>query len=251
MKAMILAAGRGTRLRPYTDTMPKALIKVNGTPVLEILIRKLTASGFDKLIINIHHFGEQIVDFLGSRRFPGVDISISDERDLLLDTGGAIRKAASLIGDDEPCLIHNVDVISDLDLGVLMSHHRQKNNMVTLCVRQRPSSRYFHFNEENRLTGWENTKTSEEKLVNQGKPGIRKLAFSGIHVIGPGFFHRVQSGGCFPDVTRVFSIVDVYLCLAANARVSAFDHSGGLWIDIGTSRNLEAAFGMLGQIKQH
>jgi len=236
MKAMILAAGLGTRLGVLTRDVPKALVPLNGTPLMEILILRLKRFGFNEVTINVHHYGQQIIDFLKNRNDLGVKISISDERDRLLDTGGAIKKAMSLLGDDEPVLIHNVDVITSLDPGALMNHHVHSNALATLCVQQRSSSRYLFFNNEDRLCGWKNEETEETK----GMTSLIKKAFSGIHVIGPHFFEKASRQACFPEKEDVFSIIDVYLCLAASEKVLGYDHTGDTCIDIGKSRQLKA-----------
>lgn len=241
MKAMILAAGLGTRLYPLTRNMPKALVPLNGTPLLEILILRLKQSGFQEIIINIHYLGQQIIDFLRSRNDFGIKISISDERDRLLDTGGAIKKAMSFLGDGEPFLIHNVDVVTSLDLQALMKHHLHSGAMVTLCVRERSSSRYFFFTEDDLLCGWRNEESGVEKGITSGSNPLRQRAFSGIHVIGPRFFEKAIAHRCFPPEQDVFSIIDVYLCLAASEKVQGLDHSGTVWFDIGRYQQLKAA----------
>ncbi|HNS18484.1 MAG TPA: nucleotidyltransferase family protein [Bacteroidales bacterium] len=238
MKAMILAAGRGTRLHPLTEKVPKALIPLDGIPLLEILILRLKQSGFDRITLNVHHFGQQIIDFLESRDHFGLSIDVSDERDCLLDTGGAIKKAMPLLGDGEPVLIHNVDVISSVDLAALVRHHVQAEALVTLCVQERASSRYFYFSSDDRLCGWKNLKTGQEKRVQTDANPDKQRAFSGIHVIGPRFLEMVARHHCFPANMDVFSIVDVYLCLAAKGKVIGFDHTGEAWTDLGNPQQL-------------
>lgn len=238
---MILAAGRGTRLYPLTRDIPKALVPLNGTPLLEMQLRRLRQCGFHEVIINIHHLGQQIIDFLKSRDDVGMKIMISDERDRLLDTGGAIKKAMSLLGDSEPVLIHNVDVVTSLDPGALLKRHLQSGALVTLCVQQRPSSRHFLFTDDDRLCGWRNQETGEEKKVTSGCIPLKQRAFSGIHAIGPGFYEKVSMHRCFPEKQDVFSIIDAYLCLAASEKVLGFDHSGSVWFDIGRDQQLKAA----------
>lgn len=163
MKAMIFAAGTGSRLKPLTDHTPKALIPIGGKPMLEHVILKLKSSGFDQIVINIHHLGNQIVDFLEANNNFGVRIEISDESDYLLDTGGGIKKATSLLCGNEPFLIHNVDILSNVDLKKLYDTHVQTNPLATLLVSQRNTSRYLLFNKENRLCGWRNHETGEVK----------------------------------------------------------------------------------------
>lgn len=241
MKAMILAAGLGTRLLPLTRDIPKALIPLNGVPLLELQITRLKRFGFNELVINIHHHGQQIIDFLESHRFFGLTIRISDERDLLLDTGGAIRKAKPYIEDDQPVLVHNVDVITSLNPADFMRAHLQSEARVSLCVQKRDASRYFYFGEDDQLCGWKNTVTGEEKWVRPPALSDRALAFSGIHIIGPRFFSKAETLHCFPGHTDVFSVVDVYLCMAGSERIMDYDHSGDLWMDLGRPEDLKAA----------
>jgi len=164
MKAMIFAAGLGSRLKPLTDTMPKALVPVAGRPMLEHVILKLKAFGFTEIVINIHHFGEQILEFLKVNDNFGLTIHISDERDVLLDTGGGIRKASSFFeNSDEPFLVHNVDILSNVDLKELYDYHLQTDGLATLLVSQRKTSRYLLLDAEKRLCGWINKDTGQVK----------------------------------------------------------------------------------------
>lgn len=241
MKAMILAAGLGTRLFPLTRDIPKALIPLNGVPLLELQVNRLKRFGFNELVINIHHHGQQIIDFLESQQSFGLTIHISDERDLLLDTGGAIRKARPWIEDDQPVLVHNVDVITSLDLAGFMKSHLQSEARASLCVQQRDASRCFYFDEDGQLCGWKNKTTGEEKRVRPPALTDRALAFSGIHIIGPRFFGKAETLNCFPGHTDKFSVVDVYLCMAGSERIMGYDHTGDLWMDLGRRENLKAA----------
>ena len=163
MKAMIFAAGLGTRLKPLTDNTPKALLPIRGKPMLEHVILQLKNAGFDQIAINIHHLGDQIIDFLAANNNFGIQIYISDERDYLLDTGGGIKHAAPFLQGDEPFLIHNVDIISNIDLRALYNHHLETNPLATLLVSKRKTSRYLLFNKENKLCGWRNRETGEVK----------------------------------------------------------------------------------------
>ena len=160
---MIFAAGTGSRLKPYTDHIPKALIPIDGKPMLEHIILKLKAAGFTEIIINVHHLGEQIIEFLTGKDNFGITIHISDERDYLLDTGGGIKHAAQFLQGDEPFLVHNVDIISNVDLKALYQHHLDTNPLATLLVSKRDTSRYLLFNKENKLSGWRNKETGEVK----------------------------------------------------------------------------------------
>ena len=241
MKAMILAAGLGTRLDPLTRKMPKALVPLNGTPLLEILVLRLKQCGFREIVINIHHHGQQIIDFLETRNNFDIKIDISDERNRLLDTGGAVKKAMAFLGDGEPFLVHNVDVITSLDLRALMTHHTRSGAIATLCVQERSSSRYFFFTEDDLLCGWKNEGSGKEKGMTSGSGPLKQRAFSGIHAVGSRFFEKAMLHGCFPPDQDVFSIIDVYLCLAASEKVQGWDHSGSPWFDIGRYQQLKAA----------
>ena len=154
---MIFAAGLGTRLKPLTDDRPKAMVEVNGKPLIQHIIEKLTANGFDEIIVNVHHFAEQIIDFLHENNNFGIRIEISDERGMLLETGGGIKKAAHFFDDGKPFLVHNVDIFSNADLRELYNHHIESSSAATLLVSDRKSSRNLLFNDDMRLCGWQNT----------------------------------------------------------------------------------------------
>lgn len=215
MKAMIFAAGLGTRLKPLTDNTPKALLPINGKPMLEHVILKLKNAGFDQIAINIHHLGDQIIDFLAANNNFGIQIYISDERDYLLDTGGGIKHAAPFLQGDEPFLIHNVDIISNIDLRALYNHHLETNPLATLLVSKRKTSRYLLFNKENKLCGWRNRETGEVKSFypyfdpNQYK----EYAFSGIHVLSPKIFDWME------EWTGKYSIINFYLSICAKTDI--------------------------------
>ena len=169
---MIFAAGLGTRLRPLTDNMPKALVPVAGKTMLERVILKLKDAGFHDITINIHHFGSQIIDFLRANQNFGVDIHISDERGELLDTGGGIKKARPLLESNEPFLIHNADILTDLDLNAFYHHHLESDADATLLTNHRKTSRYLLMNQDNRLCGWTNLSTGEVLPKNSIIPAI-------------------------------------------------------------------------------
>ena len=156
MKAMIFAAGLGTRLRPLTDNMPKALVPVAGKPMLERVILRLKEAGFNEITVNIHHFGEQIIDFLRAHDNFGTEIHISDERGMLLDTGGGIKKARPFLDGQEPFLVHNADILTDIDLAGLYRHHLESDAESTLLVSERKTSRYLLFDDDYHLHGWIN-----------------------------------------------------------------------------------------------
>lgn len=237
MKAMIFAAGLGTRLRPLTDNCPKALVTIAGKPMLEHVILRLKAAGFDHIVINIHHFGQQIIDFLCLHENFGLRIDISDEREELLDTGGGIRKAACFLDDDEPFLVHNVDIVSDLDLRLFYEAHSRSGALASLLAGQRETSRYLLFDETQRLCGWESRKTGE---VKSPYPDFQAghytaYAFGGIHVLSPRVFQWMNKW------EGKFSIIDFYLSIAAQTEIRAYCPSRLQWMDIGKPEALAAA----------
>lgn len=184
---MIFAAGLGTRLRPLTDHTPKALVSVAGKPMLERVILRLKEAGFNDITVNIHHFGEQIIGFLRANNNFGVTIHISDERDMLLDTGGGIKKARPFLDGDEPFLVHNADILSDINLAEFYRHHRESDAEATLLVSRRQTSRYLLLDDANRLHGWINKSTGETKPEGFSfrEDRYKEMAFGGIHVISP------------------------------------------------------------------
>jgi mannose-1-phosphate guanylyltransferase len=234
MKAMILAAGLGTRLLPLTNNVPKALVPINGKPLLEIIICKLRSFGFDDVIINVHHFADQIIDFLKANNYFDIHISISDERAQLLDTGGGLKKASWFFNDNQPFLLYNVDIISDIDLKKLFLFHQESDALVTLAVRNRKTSRYFLFDDSNSLCGWKNFETGEIKIVRNIRTKIKLIAFSGIHIINPDIFELITEEGSF-------SLIDKYLALAKSYKIQGFNHTETQWIDIGKIGCLEEA----------
>lgn len=239
MKAMIFAAGLGTRLRPLTDHTPKALITVAGKPMLEHVILRLKAAGFNELVINIHHLGEQIISFLRANQDFGLTIRISDERDLLLDTGGGIRKAAPLLNGNEPFLVHNVDILSNTDLAALYRQHTQSGHDATLLVSARQTSRYLLFNDENRLEGWINKSTGQTKPEGFCYDPLlhHEYAFSGIHVISPSLLSYMTG----ERWNGKFSIMDFYLQTCHQARIYGQPDERLQLIDIGKPETLPHA----------
>lgn len=240
MKALIFAAGLGTRLRPLTNDRPKALVEVNGVTLLEIAIRRLKVAGCTDIIINIHHFAEQVIDFIEKNDQFGIQIAISDERELLLDTGGGLKKAAWFFDDGQPFLVCNADVLTDMDLAHFYQKHLESGAIATLAVRRRTTSRYFLFDEKMRLCGWQNAKTGEVRLVDGDWMLLpltpsSPLAFSGIHVISPALFNWM------PTTEGPFSIIDVYLEAAQTGLILGFDHSADEWLDVGKPEALQAA----------
>ena len=243
MKAMIFAAGLGMRLKPLTDTMPKALVKVGGRPMLERVILKLKSAGFDYIVVNIHHFGEQIIDFLKANNNFGVTIHISDERDFLLDTGGGIKKARVFFEQsDEPFLVHNVDIISNVDLKALYDCHMSCGSVATLSVSPRETSRYFLFDKQKKLSGWINKKTGQ--LKPEGFVFDETLydsyAFSGIHVLSPRIFKYMDSRW-----EGKFSITDFYLAVCNRITITGLVKNNLRLIDIGKPETLAQAEAIL------
>ena len=236
MKAMIFAAGLGTRLKPLTDHMPKALVPVAGKPMLEHVIGKLKASGFNEIVINVHHFANQIIDFMKEKNNFGIQIWISDETEELLDTGGGIKKAAHFF--DEPFLVHNADILSNVDLRALYEHHLTSGNDATLLVSPRKTVRYLLFDKGNRLCGWVNKDTLQTKpegFVYQ--PEVQKeYAFGGIHIISPTLFNYMGD-----EWTGKFSIMDFYLKTCGIAKFGGYAKEDLQLIDIGKPDTLAKA----------
>ena len=231
MKALIFAAGLGTRLKPITDSLPKALVPVHGKPLLEHCIQKLKISGFDEIIINVHHFADQIIDLIKTNDGFGSVITFSDETSEVLETGGGIKKAAWFFEkDDEPFVVMNVDILTDMNLEQMKLHHKKDNPLATLAVTSRNTSRYFLFDDQNHLCGWTNEKTGERKISRESKNYVQK-AFSGIHIISPKIFALIKMEG-------KFSMVDLYLELAKTQDISAFDHSDSKFIDVGKPESI-------------
>ena len=206
-QAMIFAAGLGTRLKPLTDTMPKALVPVGGKPLLWHVLQKLKAAGFERIVINVHHFAQQIIDYLKANDNFGIDIRISDETEMLLETGGGIKKALPLFDQDSPILIHNVDILSNIDLNSVYEEAVSTNVDALLLVSWRKTKRYLLFDDEMILDGWTNIETGE---VRSPYPALdptdmKQLAFSGIHILSPHIFPL------FNDMPNRFGIIDFYL----------------------------------------
>ena len=240
MKAMRFAAGLGSRLKPLTDTMPKALVPVAGCPMLEHVILKLKASGFTEIVINIHHFGEQIIDFLKTNNDFGLTIHISDERDRLLDTGGGIRKARLFFENSgEPFLVHNVDILSDMNLKELYDFHMQSGSVATLLASRRTTSRYLLFDTERKLRGWINKDTGQVKPegFHYDESLYREYAFSGIHVFSPAVFRLMEA----PRWEGKFSIMDFYLATCGQTDYSGYLAEKLELIDIGKPETLARA----------
>ncbi len=226
MKAMIFAAGLGTRLRPLTNDKPKALVEYQGKPLLQHIIEKLKFYGFDEIVVNVHHFADMIKDFLKKNDFFGVHLSISDESDQLLETGGGLFKAREFLDGNEPFLVHNVDIITELDLGKLF-HAFDDRSIAMLAVQNRPANRKLIFSHVNGLLcGWRNLKTGEQIIARKNCPQPREFAFSGVHVVSPRIFDFLWQGK--------YSITTAYLKIARTEPITFYDHTGDMWKDMGT-----------------
>jgi len=234
-RAMIFAAGLGTRFKPWTDHHPKALALVNGKSLLERNIEYLQQFGIRDIVVNVHHFADQIIHALDTGKGWGSRITISDETDEVLETGGGLKKAMRWL-QDAPFVMMNVDILTDLDLGSMIRDHFQHRPLATLAVTGRETSRYFLFDEHNQLRGWKNAKTGQERWAGAKPSGVvlTERAFSGIHVIDPTLFPLIKQEG-------KFSIIDVYLDVAAGHPVRGFDHSGSRLIDVGKPESVAQA----------
>lgn len=232
-QAMIFAAGLGTRLRPLTDHIPKALVEVDGKTLLERVILKLQANGVERVVVNVHHFHQKVRRFLAEREF-GTEIIISDESGLLLDTGGGLKHAAHFFDKSKPVLLHNVDVLSGLDSGRMLSFHLDKNALATLFVQKRSSSRYLLFDADMHLAGWKNANTGEEIYTKPANTVSSQLAFNGIHIIDPQIFELMEDKG-------KFSIIPLYLRLAPQHSIAGFRDDDIHYLDIGKPGSIEEA----------
>lgn len=235
MRAMLFAAGKGTRLRPITDRLPKALVPVAGKPLLAIIIERLRNAGVEEIVINIHHFGEQILDYLSNNDF-GVNISVSDERESLLDTGGGLKKAVPLFSSsNEPILLHNVDILSNADIALF--YEKSSTQAATLLVSSRKTNRYLLFDENNCLRAWQNVMTGEVRTpyadIDLGR--LRPYAFSGIHCFSPSLFPFME---IFADR---FSLIDFYLQVCDKVDVKCEVNPDLRMLDVGKIDTLERA----------
>jgi NDP-sugar pyrophosphorylase family protein len=235
MKAMLLSAGLGTRLAPFTNSHPKALAPVGTHTLLERNIRYLQRFGIREVIVNVHHFADQIEEAVRQNAGWGSDVRISDERDEVLETGGGLKKAAGHFVGEEAFLVMNVDVLTDLDLSRLISFHEENQALATLAVSNRKTSRYLLFDGEMQLCGWRNEGTGQQR-GQAGKP----FAFSGIQVISNRLLNSIQQEG-------KFSLIDVYLsAIETGGEITGFDHSGGSFLDVGKPESLMTAVNMFG-----
>ncbi len=233
-KAMILAAGIGSRLKPWTDIHPKALAIVNRKSLLQRNIEYLQQYGIKEVVVNVHHFAEQVLDAIKKNDGWGSNVIISDERAELLETGGGLLKAAPYLSDAGPIVLMNVDILTELNLEAIIGYHQEKKPLATLATTNRETTRYFLFDEGNNLCGWRNVKTGEEKVAQPLEGCETEKAFSGIHIIEPGLFSLIKKRG-------KFSMVDVYLDLMKEHTIKSFDHTESRIIDVGKPENIEKA----------
>ena len=244
MNAMIFAAGLGTRLRPLTNDKPKALVGFNGQTLLQWNINRLKEAGFDRIVVNVHHFAPLVIKYLEENNGFGAEIIISDESDQLLDTGGGLKKAQRHFKEGQPILIHNVDIISNIDLKALYQFHLKHQALATLVVRNRNSSRVLLFDDDDLLVGWFNKLTNELKLPStENQPDILfNWAFSGIQVIDYKLLDLITETG-------KFSMIDVYLRLSVKQKIVAYHHNSDFWTDVGKIEELKTAEAAVGLYK--
>ena len=228
---MIFAAGLGTRLGKITERIPKALVKINGKSLLRIAVEKCVSEGFDEININIHHHPDKMYEEVKRLKKLGYDINVSDETDLLLDTGGGLYKARRLF-DDEPFLVYNVDIITDISLRDLYDFHIQHDGLATLLTRTRNGNRFLLVDDDNRLCGWCN-KATEEKIISRDLSNLTEISFCGIHIINPDIFSLMREG--------VYSLMPLYLELAKTHDIYTFKNNSGYWFDVGTPEKLKEA----------
>jgi len=232
MKAMIFAAGLGTRFKPWTDKHPKALAVINGKSLLQRNIEYLQQYDITDVVVNVHHFADQVVNAIEKAKGWGSNITISDERDEVLETGGGLIKAKNFL-DNDTFLTLNVDILTDANLKYFLASHQQENSLITLAVTDRKTSRYLLFNKYNRLCGWRNTKTGEEKIVLKAKDIFEK-AYSGLAIFEPSVFNLVS-------LTGKFSLIDLYLALAHDNKIAGFNHSESKLLDVGKPESVAMA----------
>lgn len=232
-RAMILAAGLGTRFKPWTDAHPKALAPINGKSLLQRNIEYLQRFGIREVVVNVHHFADQIVAELAANKGWGSRYIVSDETAEVLETGGGLKKARPLL-DGGPFVLMNVDILTDLDLSTMIADHFRHRPVATLAVTGRSTSRYFLFNGEDQLCGWRNVQTGQERIARPGSGPLVQKAFSGIHVIDAAIFPLISMDG-------KFSMVDLYLDLATKRPIRGFDHSDSKLIDVGKPAAAEEA----------
>lgn len=230
---MIFSAGLGTRFKPWTDSHPKALAVVNGKSLLQRNIEYLQQHGITDVVVNVHHFASQVVSAIEKNRGWGSNIVVSDETEQLLETGGGLLHARALLNDVDPFVTLNVDILTDLNITKLISFHKEKNALIAFGITNRETSRYFLFDDVNRLCGWRNTQTGAEKIVIE-KPGLHQMAYSCVSVFKQDVFNHFKQVGNF-------SITEPYLSLAADHLILGYDHSGDRLVDVGKPESIAVA----------
>ena len=225
MEAFILAAGLGTRLRPLTDDRPKALVDINGKPLLDITLQRLMAAGVKRCVVNVHYFGDMLIDYLQRHTWP-FEVVISDEREQLLNTGGALKHAAPLFSGTEPVLVHNVDILSDIDFQALERHHLECGNLVTLCTSHRTTKRMLLFDAAGHIVA---------RCGTVDATGLTPMAFSGVSMVSPALFPLL------PPDDHPYPAIDTYLDLARRHPIGSFVHPYDHWLDVGTPEAVEKA----------
>jgi len=237
MKAMIFAAGLGKRLGKITENIPKALVDINGKTALHIAVERCSSYGFNDIIINVHHFADMVENEVNRLNNLGFRITVSDERDMLLENGGGLYKARVFF-DKDPFLLYNVDIISDLDLSALYRLHIEKNGLATLAVRDRPGKRFLLIDKYGQMRGWRNIVSGEQILAGVSDAGLSEIAFSSIHMVEPEIFNYMHDG--------IYTMINLYLNLAAEHKIYTLRHDEGYWVDVGTPESLEYVRKLLG-----
>jgi len=230
MKAMIMSAGLGTRLGEITQSIPKVLVDINGKTLLQHAVEFCCTHGFDNIIVNVHYKADLVEDEIRRLIGLGFRISVSDERDLLLENGGGLYKAKDFF-DKNPFLVYNADIVTDLDLSSLLKYHLEKNALATLAVRHRPGSRFLLIDKDGILRGWRNVDTGEEILKTDPQTGLIEIGFSSIQIIDPEIFRYMREG--------IYTVVDLYLELAATGKIFTMREDEGYWFNVGTPEELE------------
>lgn len=231
MKAMIFTGGLESSPRPQSALKPKALLEINHEPLLGMLIRRLSEAGFDDIIINVHHFAARITEFIKQKNFAGIRIEISDETDLILDSGGGLKKVAWFFNDERPFLLYNLEILSDIDLAGLYLDHSCSGALVTLVVRKRESERFMLFNDDMNLYGWENNQTREYVMARPPTVRLDRYAFSRIQIVSPRIFSLITERGAF-------SLVELYLRLASDHHIRGYPDNESIWMDLAKKEGL-------------
>jgi NDP-sugar pyrophosphorylase family protein len=241
MIAMIFAAGLGTRFKPWTDLHPKALALVHNKPLLEHNIKYLQQYGVKKLVVNVHHFAEQVIDALSLNDGWGSEWQISDERDELLETGGGLVKAKPLFAQGHRFMTINADILTDIPLDEMLAYHEKENALITLAITERPSTRNLLFDENHRLCGWENRSTGE-KIIKVENKNTKAMSYSCVAIFEPEVFNLMRQHG-------KFSLTETYLNLAHTGRIKGFNHTGGRFVDVGKPESVAVAEAMFPEIR--